>query len=294
MDRISLLFRSIGRFIGSAFLFSIGLECSLGLECSPNLFSHVQRVVCFLLGLKLSDLDVIGSFVRRRRQSRQFANKSSFDAARSYQRIFVYFNYQIVYVMSLTKSSIPVILLTRDGRWMLEEDAAKYLTVGGDVKAFNRFHRNQLWIHSERGPSNLSPHCKFNFVYVCYDRNVMASSHLPITKVEFTKVSHYLSDESNTSSPDEYMATLFERYTGVVATESNIKLAFLVGALIRSQSLEEILNRRQEEKKKAAESLCTKGIGGKRLREATNITYRESIGIVLDKMGVLRSDLCNK
>ena len=38
--------------------------------------------------------------------------------------------------------------------------------------------------------------------------------------------------------------------------------------------------------------MCTKGIGGKRLYEATNITYRESIGIVLDQAGVLCSNLC--
>ena len=38
--------------------------------------------------------------------------------------------------------------------------------------------------------------------------------------------------------------------------------------------------------------MCTKGIGGKRLYDATNITHRESIGIVLDKAGVLRSDQC--
>ena len=202
----------------------------------------------------------------------------------------MYFIYEIVYIMSFTNSSIPVILLTRGGRWMLEEEAAKNLTGSGDVKAFRQLHKNQLWVHTERGPSHLTLHSHFNFVYLCYDRNVVASSHLPITKVEFTKVSHYLSDESNTSSPDVDMASLFERYTGVVASETNIALAFLGGALIRSHSLEERLNTRDEEKKKAAESLCFNGIGGKRLYGATNITHRESIGIVLDKAGVLRSD----
>ena len=38
--------------------------------------------------------------------------------------------------------------------------------------------------------------------------------------------------------------------------------------------------------------MCTNGIGRKRLYHATNITYRESIDIVPDKAGVLRSDLC--
>ena len=38
--------------------------------------------------------------------------------------------------------------------------------------------------------------------------------------------------------------------------------------------------------------MCTKGIGGKRLYKATNITYHESIGIVLNQMDVLRSELC--
>ena len=88
------------------------------------------------------------------------------------------------------------------------------------------------------------------------------------------------------------MATLLKEYTGEEATVSNIEQAFSVGALILSQFLEEILNRRREEKKKVAESVCTKGIGGRRLYGANNITYCESIGIVPDKAGVLRSDLC--
>ena len=93
-------------------------------------------------------------------------------------------------------------------------------------------------------------------------------------------------------TPDEDMATLFKEYAGQEATVTNIEQAFSVGTLILSQSLKEILKRRSEEKKKAAESVCTKGIGGKRLHRSTNITYRESISIVPDKAGVLRSDLC--
>ena len=38
--------------------------------------------------------------------------------------------------MSFAHSSLPVIPLTRDRRWMLEEETAKILTVGGDVDHF--------------------------------------------------------------------------------------------------------------------------------------------------------------
>ena len=65
-------------------------------------------------------------------------------------------------------------------------------------------------------------------------------------------MSHYLSDKSNISSPDDKMATLFKKYTREEVTVTNIEQAFSIGALILSQSLEEILNRRNEEKKKVA------------------------------------------
>ena len=73
--------------------------------------------------------------------------------------------------MSFANSSVPVIPLTRDGRWMLEETAAKMLTEGGDVKAFNKLHKDTLWLVIERGQTNLPLHHKFNFVYLCYDQN---------------------------------------------------------------------------------------------------------------------------
>ena len=38
--------------------------------------------------------------------------------------------------------------------------------------------------------------------------------------------------------------------------------------------------------------MCTWGIGEKRLYKVTNITYCESIGIVLDQTDVVRSDVC--
>ena len=194
--------------------------------------------------------------------------------------------------MSFANSSVPVIPLTRDGRWMLAEIAAKMLTEGGDVKALKKVHQNTLWLVIKHGQTNLPLHHNFNFVYVCYDKNEIANHHLPIKKVEFTRLSHYLSDDSNTSSPDEDMAALFKEYTRQEATVTNIERAFSVGALIISQSLKEISKRRCEEKKKAAKSVCTKGIGGKRQHRSTNITYRGSIGIVPDKEDVLRSDLC--
>ena len=68
---------------------------------------------------------------------------------------------------------------------MLEETAAKMLTEGGHVKVFRKLHTNTLWVVIERGQTNLALHCHFNFVYLCYDENVIASSHLPIKKVEF-------------------------------------------------------------------------------------------------------------
>ena len=165
--------------------------------------------------------------------------------------------------MFSAKSSVPVIPLTRDGRWMLAEIVAKLLTEGGDVKALKKLHQNTLWLVIERGQTNLPLHHNFSFVYVCYDKNEIANCHLPIKKVEFTRLSHYLSDNSNTSSPDEDMATLFQEYTRQEATVANIERAYSVGALIPSQLLKERLEGRCEEKKKAAESVC-KGIGGKR------------------------------
>ena len=88
------------------------------------------------------------------------------------------------------------------------------------------------------------------------------------------------------------MATLFKACIGEEAKVTNIEQDFSVGALILSQLLKEILIRHNEEKEKAAESLCTKGIERMRLYKATNTTYCKSIGIVLDQTGVLRSDLC--
>ena len=43
--------------------------------------------------------------------------------------------------------------------------------------------------------------------------------------------SHYLSDKSNTSSPDN-MATLIKAYTGKEATLTNIKQAFQLAHLL--------------------------------------------------------------
>ena len=89
--------------------------------------------------------------------------------------------------MSFTNTSVPVIPLTRDGRWMLKEAAAKMLTEGGDVKAFNKLHKDTLWLVIKRWQTNLPLHHKFNFVYLCYDQNQIANRSLPIKKAEFTR-----------------------------------------------------------------------------------------------------------
>ena len=72
--------------------------------------------------------------------------------------------------MSLSSTSV-VIPLTRGGHWILEEIAAEMLTEGGDVKAFNKLHRDTLWVVIKHELINLPLHHKFNFVYLCYDQN---------------------------------------------------------------------------------------------------------------------------
>ena len=136
--------------------------------------------------------------------------------------------------------SVRVVPLTRGGCWVLEETAAEMLTDCGGVKTFNKLRKDSLWVVIERRPTNLLVHKKN--VYLCYDKNQNAARSLPIKKGGFARLSHYLSDESNTSFPDDNMAELFKVYTGEEATVTTIKLAFSVGALILSQSLEKILN----------------------------------------------------
>ena len=59
---------------------------------------------------------------------------------------------------------------------MLAETAAKMLTEDGDVKVFNKLHKDTPWlVVIERGQTNLPLRHKFNFVYLCYDQNEIAN-----------------------------------------------------------------------------------------------------------------------
>ena len=79
------------------------------------------------------------------------------------------------------------------GRWMPIEEAAALLT-GGDVKLFHKEHKNTSWIVIERGPTNLSLHQQFQFVYICSDQGMIASRNLSIKKGKWARLSDHYSD----------------------------------------------------------------------------------------------------
>ena len=69
-----------------------------------------------------------------------------------------------------------------------------------------------------------------------------------------------------------------------------------MGVLTSSQTIQDVIDKGENEKKEAqkleATSVCSKGCNHKRLPKVTNTPYLKQIGIVIDGTGTYRSDSC--
>ena len=78
------------------------------------------------------------------------------------------------------------------------------------------------------------PFASFSFAYIHPDPSANASAAMVIDKNKWVRVCIHFSDEKNVLSPNPEMASLFEDYTGMKASPSNIQKAFQLKVLTLS------------------------------------------------------------
>lgn len=168
--------------------------------------------------------------------------------------------------------------------------------IEADKKNFKRKADLDDTLYIEHGHSSKVKGYKLcEFVYVSKP-GTRASASLGLTLSKWCKLNLHLSNEENWSSLSEKNKKAFKSYTGVDAIPDNIRLAFKMGVLTSSQTIQDIINKGENEKKEAknleAISICSKGCDHKRLPEVTNTPHLKQIGIVIDGAGTYRSDRC--
>ena len=115
------------------------------------------------------------------------------------------------------------------GRWVELSSAKKSdeftINVGNNkVTLVERLANNDMSVLSERHKTTQhGAFASFSFVYIHPDHTMSASANMVLTKNEWVKMCIHFGDENNVQSPDLKMVAQFEKYTGMVASSSNIK-----------------------------------------------------------------------
>ena len=189
------------------------------------------------------------------------------------------------------------------GYWILLRQAITIIGDGesgsgieADKKNFRRKADldDSLYIEHAHG-SKVEGYKLCEFVYVSKP-GTRSSASLGLSLPKWCKLCLHLSKEENWSSLSERNQKAFKSYTGVDAIPDNIRLAFKMGVLTSSQTIQDVIDKGENEKKEAqkleATSVCSKGCNHKRLPKVTNTPYLKQIGIVIDGAGTYRSDRC--
>ncbi len=193
--------------------------------------------------------------------------------------------------------------LCRDGKWLTEDDAIKFLNINKQtISLYRTGTACPLNIHVEHGQKRHAPepYSRFLFLYITAE-GTLAMKH-SISLIDWSRMCSHFSNDDNihtannssntTANNGALFGHLFEKYTGVTATPYNIRRAIADGVIKQSADLQNVVpnNRKGRPKLLKSNNNTTRQQRKRNLADVLLPSTSKLTSIVVDRVTSLGSD----